>query len=157
MYSLFKEKYTIFEIFLGVCIVCVLVGVVVFVLNPDAHTAQRRNAQRNADVNIILEALYQYAIDNDGNFPITIDETYDSVQIVGSEVSQNTSQCGIQTTSSVIDLSSDLVPMYLASIPEDPSHGSRENTYYYVNRDKQGRLEVGACEPEAGVIIKVVR
>jgi hypothetical protein len=63
-----------------------------------------------------------------------------------------------------------LVNRYLLSLPIDPAGSTanplryiqglplgNNNTGYYVNRGEGGRLEVGACHPEMGVLIREKR
>lgn len=63
-----------------------------------------------------------------------------------------------------------LVKRYLSDLPVGPSGPGRGedgriyghplgagNTGYYINRGSEGRIEVGACWPEQGVVISVAR
>ena len=57
--------------------------------------------------------------------------------------------------SSCLDLTSTLATK-LPTVPEDPSDGSQEKTYYALQRDDTGQINVQACSAE-GQIIKVSR
>ena len=68
MHLLIKKIYPL-EILLVVAAIAILAGIVILAINPAKQLAETRNSERWADVNTILNAVYQYAIDNDGNIP----------------------------------------------------------------------------------------
>ena len=67
-----QRGFTLLEILLVVAAIAMYAGIVILALNPNKQLADTRNAQRRADVNTILSAVYQYAIDNDGSLPSSI-------------------------------------------------------------------------------------
>lgn len=68
-----KQKgFTLIEILLVVGAIAILAGIVILAINPTKQLADTRDAQRRSDIRTILDALYQYSIDNKGNFPVTI-------------------------------------------------------------------------------------
>lgn len=149
-----KKGFTLLEVLLVVAALGVLAGIVVVALNPGRQLGDTRNAQRRADVNTILNAVYQYAIDNDGNLPVEIDTETESSQVLGTA---GTACAAIPAVAGAVDLSSALVPTYLAGIPQDPKTGSTLDTRYYINKDASGRVTVGACNPEQSAVISVTR
>lgn len=63
---------------------------------------------------------------------------------------------GEETADACLDLSS-LAPDHLVALPEDPSDGSTERTYYAVKRTANGRLNVQACSSEIEETISITR
>lgn len=158
MKSINKKGFTLLEILLVVAAIAILAGIVIVALNPAKQLGDTRNAQRWSDVNAILNAVHQYAIDNDGNLPAGIDTTTGSSQVLGTATTGMDSTCTADTTvAAALDLSADLVPTYIVGIPMDPTTGSASNTDYYINQDANGRITVGACDPEQSATIEVTR
>ncbi len=149
--------FTLLEILLVVAAIGILAGIVILALNPGKQLGDTRNAQRRADVNTILNAAYQYSIDNSGNFPGGIDAITASSQVLGTAVAGCNTTCTATTTVVACANLTSTIPTYIVGIPQDPSSGNAANTDYYINRVASGRLTVGACNPERGVVISVTR
>ena len=146
------------EVLLVVAAIAILAGIVIVALNPAKQLGDTRNAQRRSDVATILNAVHQYAIDNAGNLPTGIDSVTASSQVLGTAASGCDATCTATTTvAACIDLATELVPTYVVGIPSDPTSGSATNTEYYINRDANGRITVGACDPEQSETISVTR
>ena len=153
-----NNGFTLLEVLLVVATTSILAGIVIVALNPNKQLGDTRNAQRRSDINSILNAVYQYAIDNDGSMPSGIDSTTGSSQVLGTAGSGLDTTCGATTTvTAASNLTSDLVPTYIVGIPTDPSSGTSTNTDYYINKDSNGRITVGACDPEQSAVISVTR
>lgn len=153
-----NKGFTLLEVLLVVAAIGILAGIVIVALNPGKQLGDTRNAQRKSDVNAILNAIYQYAIDNNGNLPTGIDSISATAQVLGTAASGLDSTCTATTTVATgLNLSADIVPDYVVGIPMDPQTGSASNTDYYVNKDANGRLTVGACDPEQSAVISVTR
>ena len=153
-----QKGFTLLEILLVVAAIAILAGIVIVALNPAKQLGDTRNSQRSVDVNTIINAVYQYSIDNNGNFPSGIDSIVGSSQVLGTSGSGLDSTCTATTTLAAgIDMSGDLVPVYIVGIVADPTTGTDENTDYYINKLGNGRLTVGACDPEQEATIEVTR
>lgn len=150
--------FTLLEILLVVAAIAILAGIVILAINPGKQLGDTRNAQRRSDVNTILNAVYQYSLDNNGNLPSGIDSTSGSSQVLGTASSGCDSTCTAATTvAACVDLSGDLVPTYVVGITIDPGSGSAANTDYYINKDANGRLTVGSCDAEQSATIEITR
>lgn len=153
-----NKGFTLLEILLVVAAIAILAGIVIIALNPGKQLGETRNAQRNSDVNSILNAVYQYTLDNDGDFPSGIDSTAGTAQVIGTGTAGCDSVCTATTTvESCVDLSGDITPTYLVGIPTDPSTGVASSTDYYINKDDNDRITVGSCDPEQSATISVTR
>lgn len=155
-----RQGFTLLEILLVVAAIGILAGIVILAINPGKQLGDTRNAQRRVDVNTLLNAVYQYSLDNNGNFPAGIDGTTTDSQVLGTDSNCNTTCSATTTQALCVNLSSTLVTAsstYLVDIPRDPKTGSSTNTDYYINKRADGRLTVGSCDPESGATINVTR
>ena len=142
-----RSGFTLIEVLLVVAIIAILAGIVILAVNPSKQLADTRNAQRKADVNTIINAVYQYSIDNNGNLPPTVTTTATDICSTGAA-----------SCVGLIDLS-DLTTngKYLVAIPKDPSNGTSTNSKYTIVKDANGRLIVAAPSAENGATISVTR
>jgi prepilin-type N-terminal cleavage/methylation domain-containing protein len=133
--------FTLLEILLVVGIISILAGIVILAINPTKQLGDTRNAQRRSDVLTILNAVYQYSLDNDGALPDTLASTTASETCDATELD-------------VMDLEEDLEiasSTYLVAMPIDPTAADRtedstESEYYIVKR-ASGRVTV--CAPNS--------
>lgn len=153
-----NKGFTLLEILLVVAAISILAGIVIVAINPSKQLGDTRNAQRRSDVNTLLNAVYQYVIDNNGNMPLGIDSLTGTYQVFGTDTIGCDTSCGnVSTVASCVDLSASLVPTYIVGIPIDPTTGLDANTDYYIEKDTNGRISVGACDPEQNATIEVIR
>ncbi|MDP1689180.1 MAG: prepilin-type N-terminal cleavage/methylation domain-containing protein [bacterium] len=154
-----RQGFTLLEILLVVAAIGILAGIVILAINPGKQLGDTRNAQRRVDVNTLLNAVYQYSLDNNGNFPGAIDNSTTTIQVLGTAVSgcNCTATTTVTSTFACADISSSLVPTYLVDIPRDPKTGSSTNANYFINKRGDGRIMVGSCSPEQSATINVTR
>lgn len=149
-----KSGFTLLEILLVVAAIAILAGIVIVAVNPGKQLGDTRNAQRRADINTILNGVYQYAIDNNGVLP-TIPTVASCTLVATSEVCKLTA---LGTCSTGVDLSVLTTNQrYLVSMPIDPSISSTNGTGYYIVRSTNGRVTVCAPSAEQGAAISVTR
>ena len=101
-----KKGFTLLEILLVVAAIAILAGIVIVAINPGKQLATIRNSARRSDVNAILNAVYQYSIDNSGIFPANLDT---NLKMLGTAASGCNISCGGLSSSS----SSAIVPAVL--------------------------------------------
>lgn len=149
-----NQGFTLLEILLAVAALVILASIVILAINPGKQLADTRNAQRSADVNTIINAVYQYAIDNDGALPAGISEET-------SATATTTDDCLTTSvaTNCLIDLSADLVPDYLVEIPSDPRSTADLNYVIYKDTTNGDRIVVSVPVEleEQGKSISVTR
>lgn len=146
--------FTLLEILLVVGAISILAGIVIFAVNPTKQLGETRNAQRRLDVNTILNAVYQYSIDNLGAMPPTV-QTGTDCALAMQEICKFNSGC-----SNMTDLGTYLVgtsSRYVVSVPIDPSVGGGDGTGYQIYKNSSGRVTVCAPNAEQGATISVTR
>ena len=141
-----KRGFTLLEILLVVAAIAILAGIVIIAINPTKQLGDTRNAQRRADVNTILNAVYQYSIDNNGTLPAAITTTVTAV-------------CQAPSCTSLIDLSVlTASEKYITAIPRDPLITATTGTAgYTIVKSANGRITVAAPSAEQGAVISVTR
>lgn len=141
-----QKGFTLLEILLVVAAIGILAGIVILAINPGKQLGDTRNAQRSADVNTIINAVYQYAIDNNGNIPSTITTTV-------TPICQTGATCGTNIDLSVLTDSG----TYLVAMPVDPSGPTSPSAGYTIVKDANGRVTVDAPIAEQSATISVTR
>ena len=150
-----NKGFTLLEILLVVAAIAILAGIVILAINPNKQLGDTRNAQRRADVNTILNAVYQYTIDNNGTLP-TI-PTATCALLLTNEICKTTAT---GTCSTGVDIYTTIVgttQKYLTSMPIDPTVSSTNGTGYYITKSANGRVTVCAPSAEQSATISVTR
>ena len=145
-----KKGFTLIEILLVVAILAILSGIVILAINPQKQLQDAHNAQRKADVNTILSAVYQYSIDNStatlggtsGNGVIPTSPTA-AKEICTSATSATCISASLADLSSLISTQT-----YLTAIPVDPAGNVTNGAGYTIQKTANGRITVTA--PAAG-------
>lgn len=141
------EGFTLLEILLVVAAIGILAGIVILAINPNKQLGETRNAQRQNDVTTILNAVYQYALDNDGSLPTSIDTS------AGEICKTDAASCtGLIDLSVLTDAEE-----YLTSMPTDPTGSSTNGAGYEILRTANERVTVSAPDAEQGATISVTR
>ena len=144
--SSLKRGFTLIELLLVIGIIAILAAIVIVAINPTKQLGDARNAQRRADVNTILNAVYQYSIDNNGNLPTTITTTETNICKSGVNVT-----CGADGVSLNM-----LTGSYVVALPYDPQSATATGTNYTIYKNGN-RVTVTAPGAEQGVAISVTR
>jgi len=137
-----KKGFTLIELLVVIGILAVLLAITLIAVNPGQQLQQADDTKRKTDINTMLNAVNQYMVRNQGKLP--------------SGVTQNASE--ISKTG--VDLCSDLVPDYIAGLPQDPgSNGGAEikecqgaySTGYQISAENN-RVTIYAPEANSGTL-----
>lgn len=125
-----KSGFTLIEMLVVIGIIAILAAVVLIAVNPLRQFASARDSQRRSDLYAATNAVYQYAVENNGNIPASITATPTDIG------------------SSGLDLYAVLVPTYIADIPSDPLTGDTgsnpASTNYVLFTTASGRIVASA-------------
>lgn len=146
-----RQGFTLIEVLLVIGIIGILAAIVIIAVNPVRQLAQAENAQRRSDVNSILNAIYQYAIDNDGSLPSTIAST--TCSSASSICRTAASDCTNGVSLAVLTNSE----TYLVSMPIDPDETVATSSGYKVAKSGNARVTVCAPNAELSATISVTR
>lgn len=143
--------FTLIELLVVVGVLAVLLAIVLIAINPARQFSQANNTKRSSDVNALLNAIHQFAADNQGTLP-------------GGGSITTTAQ---NISSTAVNLCSDLVPQYIAALPVDPltnngtpvtdCTGAFDTNYTVVRSASDNRITITAPAAELGASISVVR
>lgn len=147
------KGFTLIEILLVVAAIGILAGIVILALNPNKQLGDTRNAQRKADVNTLLNGVYQYVIDNNGTLPTM--PTGSCALVAANEICKAaaTGTCATGVDLTVLTTNQ----KYLASMPVDPTVSTANGSGYYIAKSTNGRITVCAPSAEQGASITVTR
>ena len=142
-----QKGFTLIEILLVVAAIAILAGIVIVAINPGKQLGDTRNAQRRSDVTTLLNAAYQYSIDNNGVLPSSVTATTTEI------CAANAASCTGLIDLSVLSLNG----KYLVGIPQDPQKVTANGNGYTILKSVSGRLTVTAPLAEQGAVISVTR
>ena len=142
-----KKGFTLIEILLVVAAIAILAGIVILAINPSKQLGDTRNAQRSADVNTVLNAIYQWSIDNNGSLPTGVTSTQTEICATGASSCTGLIDLSVLTTNEA----------YLTEIPQDPTAASGNGVGYEISQSTNGRITVVAPDAEQSATISVTR
>ncbi len=152
-----KKGFTLLEVLLVVAGISILAGIVIIAVNPSKQLGDTRNAQRRADVNTIINAVYQYALDANGALPTSITTTT-PCSSAANEICKTGVATSTCASSSLVDLSVlTLNEKYIVAVPTDPSVSTGNGAGYFIDKTSNSRVTVCAPNAEQSATISVTR
>ncbi|MBU1166946.1 prepilin-type N-terminal cleavage/methylation domain-containing protein [Patescibacteria group bacterium] len=154
----FEKGFTLVELILVIAIIIIIAAAIFVALNPAKRIGDANNSQRWSDVNQILNAVHQYAVDNSGSYPNQATWAVTNYYVLGTAAAGCDATCTAQVTQAAcLNLTDLTTNNYLGSIPDDPVTGTAANTDYYAQRNAGGIVSVGSCDTYGGATINVTR
>ena len=159
-----RKGFTLIELLLVIGIIAILAAIVIVAINPTKQLGDARDAQRRSDVNTLLNAIWQYAIDNGGNLPCQSGATTPCIDASWRMLGTATSGCdstaatycpdtAVARVGACLDLTTNLKDKYIVNVPHDPRYGSGAFTHYIVSTAAgNGRVTVTACNAEQATV-----
>jgi prepilin-type N-terminal cleavage/methylation domain-containing protein len=154
MHNSIKRGFTLIEILIVIGLIAILAAIVIIAINPTRQFGQATNAQRRSDVNTILNAVYQYAIDHNGQLTAEIPSTLTEICKTGVASSTCTAE-GLINLGNIT-----AYERYIVSMPIDancPTGCSTNGTGYRIATTTNSRVIVDAPGAQLGETISVSR
>lgn len=144
-----RKGFTLIELIIVIAILAILAAAIFVAIDPARRLHESRNARRWSDVTTILESVVKYQADNGGTHYTTVaNATTDTYYQIGTAAVGCDDSCTAQATAAAcVDLSG-IGSNYLGAVPADPNTGTAAETDYYILKDANGAITVGACDPE---------
>lgn len=164
VYRSVPRGFTLIELLIVIAIIAILASVVFVALDPLKRFKDARDSSRWNDVTAVLSAIKVDQVDNGGRYLTVIEDApVDVVYMitgVNGTIGCNMT-CDAGTVESQCLYLNDLVTEgYIGKVPVSPSGAQTwtvERTGYYLMKEVNGNILVGACESENTDDISVTR
>lgn len=128
-----------------VLIIAILSAAAFIWLDPLAKIGQAKDERRRHDVNIIATAISNYVNDHQGALPV-LGAVTTSKQVLCQVQSAVNKSCGGDNVPCLRIAQQDFYDDYLPQLPLDPDKTANTDTGYYLEKDADNNLIVGACD-----------
>lgn len=146
-----RPGFTLIELLLVIGIIAILASIVIVAINPAKSVSDVRDANRRDDITRILNAVYDYIIDNNGDLPAGIPVATPKVICQGDMSAVDCAKIdGVSLQP--------LLGTYLTSIPKDPLvTETGTGTNYMIMQNEKHAVTVTAPGAERAESISVTR
>jgi len=148
-----NKGFTLLEILLVVAAITILAGIVIVALNPSKQLGETQNAKRSSNVNTIINAVFQYSIDNSGVLPASIASSTCADNVATDEICKTGADCTGLVDLSVLTNNE----TYIVSMPTDPTGATTNGAGYHITKNFNNRVTVCAPDAEQGETISVTQ
>lgn len=135
---------TLIGLIMVVLLIAILSAAVLIWIDPGAIVGNAEDSKREQDVLAIANAISEYVNDHKGALPVLGSVTTDKKTLC-FEQGGSTISCGGSTEYCLRIADEDFYNKYLRELPIDPDKTSNTDTGYYLQKDSNGFLVVGAC------------
>lgn len=146
-----RPGFALIELLLVIGIVAILAIIVIVAINPAKSLSEAHDAQRRQDVHTILNAVYDYMLNSNGELPAGIPTVTPKI-ICQSDVSP--SDCVTMVGGVSLRV---LSGSYLSTIPRDPSVAATGTGTRYTILESNGQITVAAPGAERAESISATR
>lgn len=155
-----KRGFTLIELLIVIAIIAILAAIVFVALDPLKRFRDARDSRRFADIAAILSAIRVNQVDNGGNYitaigGLTAATNYMIGTNTGGTCITNTPCAVTVTNGNCVDLTELKDDGYLGTVPESPAESGTwgpGKTGYYLVKNANNSITVGACEAGTGAI-----
>ena len=137
-----KQGFTMVELIVVVAVLLVLSAATFSWIDPLARVGEAKNKKRIEDINVVSAALANYAAAHEGVLPVLGSINTNKKVLCASQSGSNLSCAGDSQLCLSVD---DDFYKYLGTLPYDPDKTSNTDTGYYLQKDADNNLIVGAC------------
>src|SRR3989304_7366635 len=145
-----NKAFTIIELLIVIAIIGVMASMLIFAINPGTQLTKARDVERESHLYAILSAIYQYQAEHSGTLPDT-DGDPDTSNFPTSATCVGSSG-GCFDLGNAGEVDETIVPVYMASIPQDPKTGNAGDIGYTFFVDANKRLVASASGEIKGAI-----
>jgi len=139
-----NQGFSMLGLIIVVLIVAVLGTAVFLWLDPAVRVGGAKDQRRTQDVLLIANAISDYVSDHKGALPVLGSVTTDKKTLCTVQGGSNIS-CGGDSLPCLRIADEDFYNKYLGELPIDPNKTDNTDTGYYLQKNSNGMLVVGAC------------
>ena len=152
-----KKGFTLIELLIVIAIIAIIAAVAFVALDPLTRFRDSRDSARWSDITATLSAIVVDQVDNGGNYVWSIQNATTATNLMISNATTttgcNATACDstVTSTANCVNLQGLVDEGYLGTMPVSPNgDGSWSSTLtgYYLTKNTNGSITIGACEAE---------
>lgn len=151
-----NKGFTLLELLLVVAIIAILASVIFVILDPPTRFKNTRDSARFSDVVSLSNAIALNQLDNGGSYlqsiqAVTVDEPYMISSATTTSGCIVTCDASISSNANCVNLIGLVGAGNVGELPVSPNGSQTWTTIltgYYLTRNTNGSVTIGACESE---------
>ena len=159
-----QKGFTLIELLVVIGILAILFSIVLIAINPARQFNQANDTKRRSDTLQILNAIHEYAAENSGNLPASLDKTVGMPAVPVAQPTPVPPTPYEVKNGAIADGAADIclliMPKYISALPADPEVNNGQpitncgtyDTGYQVTVDSDGRVTVMAPHAKLGTV-----